>query len=63
MEEKPVTAVPVKSKRRWYQYRLRTTLIGGAIVAVLAALIIPGLNSYPHGGSGSPRKSPAANRQ
>ena len=34
MPDKPNTAEPGKPRRRWFQFRLRTLLIGVAVVAL-----------------------------
>jgi hypothetical protein len=35
MDQKPNTAEPGKPRRRWFQFRLRTLLIGVAVAAML----------------------------
>ena len=48
MEAEPIKAEPVKRKRRWFQFSLRTLMIGVTVVAVIAVVIFAVTSRIAH---------------
>ena len=54
MQAEPSKAEPPKRKRRWFQFSLRTLMIGALVVALLLVIILPALQRAKESG---PRQS------